>query len=326
MAPSSSSTRKAARLAQKGKGKRVRFQGGTLFPMVVAIVLVAGLALIVYARTSRPAADASAPRVYTGQTGDHWHGAYGFQICSDTPNIQLSGDLESRDTNGALISAPFASTGIHSHDDGVIHWHAWSARASGRRAQIGVFFDNYDIDLSNDKLELPAGPDDNRLSQLIFPSGAPDNPEDYPLTYEEGETECAGEDATLKVVVWENYLDPNSDSTYTSDFGDIPFDKDGLVVVVAFVADDVDVEMPSWAADLERLGAVDGGNVAATADSLPETTTGGTTETTAVDGTEPDGTGTSETTEAAADDTAADTTDEPTSATTDAASDTTTQD
>ena len=86
------------RLAQKGKGKRVRFQGGTLFPMVVAIVLVLGLALIVYARTSRPAADASAPQIYrgqdpaTGQTiGDHWHGAYGFQICSDTPERPVGG-------------------------------------------------------------------------------------------------------------------------------------------------------------------------------------------------------------------------------------------
>ena len=54
MAPSSSTTKKAARLAQKGKGRRVRFQGGTLFPLVVAIVLVVGLGLVVYARASRP--------------------------------------------------------------------------------------------------------------------------------------------------------------------------------------------------------------------------------------------------------------------------------
>ena len=60
----------------KGKGKRVRFQGGTLFPLVVALVLVIGLGLIVYARASQPAADASAP-----QPGiDHWHGAYGFYM------------------------------------------------------------------------------------------------------------------------------------------------------------------------------------------------------------------------------------------------------
>jgi len=322
VAPSSSSTRKAARLAQKGKGKRIRFQGGTLFPVVVAIVLIAGLALIVYARTSRPAADASAPRIWTGQTGDHWHGAYGFQICSDTPNVQLAGALQERDTNGQLLSLPFSTTGIHSHDDGVIHWHAWFAKASGRRAQLGIFFDNYDINLSNDTLELPEGPDDDRLSRLNFPAGAPDNPDDYPLTYEEGETQCAGEDAVLKVVVWQDFRDPNSDQTYTSDFDEIKFDRNGLAVVVAFVPDDVDVEMPTWAADLEELGAIDGGNTAASVNSIPETTTDGT----AGDGTEPATTDASETTEAATGDTSADTTDEPVAETTEAASDTTTQD
>ena len=297
--------------------------------MVVAIILVVGLALIVYARTSRPAADASSPQIYNVvngvQTGDHWHGAYGFQICSDTSNIQLAGALESRDASGNLVyTAEMQDTGIHSHDDGVIHWHAWTTKATGRRAQIGIFFDNYGVGLSNDKLELPEGPDDNRLSRLIFPDGAPENPDDYPLTYEEGETECAGDDANLKVVVWENYLDPNSSRTYTSNFDEIKFDRNGLVVVVAFVPDDVDVEMPAWAADLEALGAVDGGNTVASSDSIPETTTDGTTETTAVDGTEPEGTGAAATTEAAADGTAAGTTEAPAPATTVAAAGTTT--
>ena len=60
---SSSSTKKAARLAQKGKGKKVRFQGGTLFPMLVLAILVIGLGVIVYARATVPAADASPPTV-----------------------------------------------------------------------------------------------------------------------------------------------------------------------------------------------------------------------------------------------------------------------
>ena len=70
---SSSSTKRAARLAQKGKGKRVRFQGGTLFPMIVLLILVIGVGTIVYARASIPAADASPPTIE-----DHWHMAYGF--------------------------------------------------------------------------------------------------------------------------------------------------------------------------------------------------------------------------------------------------------
>ena len=173
MAPSSSSTKKAARLAQKGKGKRVRFQGGTLFPLVVAIVLVLGAALVIYARASRPDADTSPP-----QPGiDHWHGAYGFQLCTDEPNVILSGTLEAVDSNGVLVNQDFRNTGVHSHEDGVIHWHPYGVQASGSRAQLGVFLDNYGVDLSNTKLELPEG------GLLYEDTGAP-VADDFPLVYE----------------------------------------------------------------------------------------------------------------------------------------------
>lgn len=245
MAPSSSSTRKAARLAQKGKGKRVRFQGGTLFPVVVAAVLVVGLALIVYARASRPAVDAGPPQPNI----DHWHWAYGFQLCTDSPNVVFTGALEEVDTLGNLISTDFLTTGVHSHDDGVIHWHPYSARASGNRAKLGIFLDNYGATLTDDKLELPEG--------LMYEETKAPVAEDFPREYDEDDTQCEGEDATLKVVVWDDYTDPGSDQVYTSNFDEIPFDGDGKVVVFAFVPNDVDVVMPSWAADLPALGAAD---------------------------------------------------------------------
>ena len=101
MATSSSSTKKAARLAQKGKGQKVRFQGGTLFPLVVALVVVLGTALVIYARQSRPAADASAPTI-----DDHWHHTYGFLICDTW--VQLDGDGEALRTRTA--APPTSST------------------------------------------------------------------------------------------------------------------------------------------------------------------------------------------------------------------------
>jgi hypothetical protein len=242
VAPSSSSTKKAARLAQKGKGRRVRFQGGTLFPLVVAIVLVVGLGLVVYARASQP--EDVAPFAT-----DHWHGAYAFQLCSESPNVQLTGNLEEVDANGNLVgSEAYVTSGVHSHDDGVIHWHPTGSRATGRNAKLGVFLENYDVELTDSRLVLPEG--------RFTVNGNPP-PEDFPTEYIEGETKCDGEDARLTAVVWEDARDPGSSQVYTSSFDDIPFDKNGLAITFAFVPDDVDVEMPASAANLEELGGLD---------------------------------------------------------------------
>jgi hypothetical protein len=73
---SSSSAKKVAKLAQRGKGKKVRFQGGTLFPVAVLVVVVLGLLTVVYARQSRPD-----PGSFPPQVGDHWHAAYGMYVC-----------------------------------------------------------------------------------------------------------------------------------------------------------------------------------------------------------------------------------------------------
>ncbi len=127
-------------------------------------------------------------------------------------------------------------------------------------------------------------------------STVPRTPRATRTTYEEGETPCEGEDADLKVVVWKDYTDPESNQVYTSNFNDIPIDGDGLVIVIAFVPDDVDVEMPSWASDLPALGAADTGAVPTTlapGETAPEATA---TETT-TDGTEPGATETTEATE-----------------------------
>lgn len=234
---SSSSTKKAAKLAQKGSGRSVRFQGGTLFPFVVAVVLIAGLALIVYGRQTLPSAGDSPPTV-----DDHWHAAYGFNICGEW--YQLAGNLEDLNTQGQYIHTNFLRTGIHSHDDGVVHWHPNTSRAVGKNAVLGVFLESYDVELEDDRLEFP-----------------PENALGGSEEYVEGETECDGEDATLSVRVWDSFTDTDAGQRYIANMDRIHIDQDGMVFGIYFGPDDMDQSMPPWASQLPQLGAIDQGQI-----------------------------------------------------------------
>ncbi len=219
-----------------------------MFPMIVALVVVLGLALVVYARQSRPAADASDPSV-----GDHWHVGYGFNICGEW--FQLQGNAEEQDANGSFINTDFARTGVHSHDDGVIHWHANSRAAVGRRAVFQVFLDVYDVELENKKLVFP----EEQRGQLeaVFGDKYADG------VFESGETTCTvdGKEVagSLQMVVWDNFSDLGDGTTFVAAYGSVRVDRDAKVFSVAFVPDNTDVEMPPWAKDLPTLGAADSG-------------------------------------------------------------------
>ena len=80
-----SSSAKVAKLASRGKGKRVRFSAGTTFPVVVGSVSVAMLALIAYSKWSLPSPETGSP-----QAGDKWTNAYEFRVCDETFTLELS--------------------------------------------------------------------------------------------------------------------------------------------------------------------------------------------------------------------------------------------
>lgn len=247
----SSSTKKAARLAQKGKGQKIRFQGGTLFPMAVAIVIVLGLALVVYARESRPAT-AGSPEI-----DDHWHHSYGFSICGEW--VQFEGDGEGRDSEGRPTNIRYARSGVHSHDDGLIHWHPFTSLAIGQRARLGVFLDVYGVDVSADRIEFP---EDQRLA-LPFnnDTGVLDVDDDQcELTDDDGNVTT--EDAVITARVWENISDTDEGRRVIADFDGIRLDQDAMVVVIAFEPEDADIEMPPWTTDFTENAANDSGQLA----------------------------------------------------------------
>jgi hypothetical protein len=251
VAPSSSSTKKAAKLAKSGQGKKVRFQGGTLFPMVVTIVVVLGLALIVYSRQSRPSVDASGAPLQS----DHWHHAYGFYLCDTW--FKLEGNAEQPGTDNYT---QYARTGIHSHDDGLIHWHPFSSASVGSNATLGVFLDTYDVKLTNDKLTFP----ETQRAALETQLAGQEPPRDDVLGWEDGDkctVDGSEKSGALKVVVWNNFTDTDNGTTYIADFDNIRLDRDQMVVAIAFVPEGTDVTMPPWAPDLPSLGEVDSGVV-----------------------------------------------------------------
>ena len=244
---SGSSAKKVARLAQKGKGKKVRFQGGTLFPSIMAVVIVLGTALIVYSRQSAPSRN-TAPTI-----NDHWHVSYGFYKCNGFLN-DLTGTLEEP------VTPEYQKYNIHSHDDGVIHWHA-GALAAGNRAKLGVFLDSYSVKVNTDGITFPVNQNNGESYKTS----------DLKCKNAKGEMVAA----QVQVIVWDQYDNSEVSKKYITDFDNIRIKKDGMAITVAIAAPGADIPMPKSAANLQELGAVDSGGVTTTTVKGATTTTAG---------------------------------------------------
>ena len=132
-----SSAKKVARASRAGGGGKVSQQRSLTFPVTIAVVLVLGFALVIFAsRDNEATADDSPPQANV----DHWHAAYGIYACDAflTP-IEVQDDPE----------------GIHSHADGVIHIHPLVGAAAGKNATLQVFPDAVGLELSDDEITVP---------------------------------------------------------------------------------------------------------------------------------------------------------------------------
>jgi hypothetical protein len=239
----SSSAKKVAKLASRGKGKKIRFAGGTLFPVVIAGLVVAMLGLVVYARQTRPGDGSGSPAV-----GEHWHAAFAIRVC-DTWESKIQGLAEETEPDPVtgeqrFANRDFAATGIHSHNDGVMHWHANSLRATGNRAKLGVFLDVYDIEVDDESLTLP--------------------PEQGGGSFTEDDTKCGDQDTELRMRVWDNFSNPSDYRDVVTDFREVLLKQDGMVFVLAFVPEDAEIPFPPYACGLREIGASDGGSVITT--------------------------------------------------------------
>jgi len=226
-----SSTKKAAKATQRTSTTSVRFQGGRVFPLIVALIVVLGLGTVVYARQSIPAVSANVPTL-----DDNWNSVYGFYICDDWYSL-TPGDLEVAD-DGSVSFASALQPGISSPSDALVNWQTLLGADEGRRATLELFLEANGVEFDETGLIFSEAVGGLDVSEFI-PS----------------ETTCDGQDAELSVVVWQSAEDTGRGNRYIANFGNIRFQNDGMVFAVAFVPRGESVPLPPWAAEASSFAA-----------------------------------------------------------------------
>ena len=124
---------KASRKKRPVKAKARKSSFG--FTVVVVVIVTMGVAGIALSRGGgEDAADGPGVKI-----GDHWHATLGVNVCGtwqgNTPPYE-------------------AATGIHSHGDGFMHMHPFSAAGAGNNAKVSLFYSQADEKVSASELKF----------------------------------------------------------------------------------------------------------------------------------------------------------------------------
>lgn len=265
---SSSSANKVARVAARsGGGSQAKKRANWLFPAAIVVIVALGVAIVAFARNENQgtAGNTTPPRAQLSQGSayDHWHNAFAISVCGKelTPPTDVQEDL----------------LGIHTHGDGLIHIHPFSLRSAGKRATLKRFFDQIGLKVTDTGFSTADG-----------------------KVYQAGKTECAGKKTEVVLAHWKDATKATStppDKVFTKDFGSVRLSEDGGAFTLALipVGTEDEIPAPSAAAEIESLGAVDGGSGSSDAptqgDETPTTASADVTDDTA-----PETTATSDTT------------------------------
>jgi hypothetical protein len=118
---------------------------------LTALVLIAGIALIVYSRATMPEAvgpfvyDKSKPATDSHNQQFHWHAALGVYDCDHWVGDGGGGEGVwtwpfATDSSGPARAGTNAYAGLHSHADGIIHMEPQTSDEAGRHATVGKYF------------------------------------------------------------------------------------------------------------------------------------------------------------------------------------------
>ena len=217
----SSSAKKIARLAEASKnrkGRKVRMQGGSLFPTMIFVIVVLGVGLIAYARQSQErvsALDTAKQTYYT---------AFGIYKCDafieNLPDATQLGQDIATVKPGAFIESP-----------GVVRWEP-QVLSGERRAKLETIFELYGLKVTNDSIEFPSTLNNGEKITEI-------------------DTKCGDKNATVQVVVWDTKA--ASSKVSIAELGNVRLTGNGMAITLAFVAKDVEVPQPVTVTDLDLL-------------------------------------------------------------------------
>jgi len=139
--------------ASRAKRKRAavrsakRSRHNTWWYGLTAIVVIAGVALIVYARATAPTPVGPYLQNSSGTQKDtHWHAALGVYDCDhwmgDTPGSGVwNWPTATPSGQPGRANNPSVYAGMHSHDDGVIHMEPQVSSEAGKNSTVGLYFE-----------------------------------------------------------------------------------------------------------------------------------------------------------------------------------------
>jgi hypothetical protein len=151
MAPSRRRPARAQIRARYRKPRRSR--SSAWFYSTLAVVVAAGVTLVVVSLHSSSSSAGVPPQPgdpTTGVPGDHWHTAFGVNVCGQW--------LPNPPTFETAADNPNVRVGIHTHGDGYIHIHPFTPSEGGHHATVGRFFGYGGWSVSDSSLSLWSGP------------------------------------------------------------------------------------------------------------------------------------------------------------------------
>jgi hypothetical protein len=201
-----------ARAAATGGGRTYRGQLPVRWYGSLFLIVLLGVALVVYSRYER-----QHPAASTQPTASsHWYVALAFDVCGTVqPNLPAN-------PNEAT-----AAPGLHTAGDGVIQISPLKPADQGNNATLARFVQTYPgLTLTGSTLKIP-GKTSHSNGQTC-PTGTPD----------------AGKKAQVRIKVWPSFAPPGSNHPFEVANPAALKLADGQLVTVAFVPADASIPKP----------------------------------------------------------------------------------